>query len=101
MFKSKAVGKCNINIYIWGHSLADSDESYIHEIFSLDRQSNIECYVTVYFHKNDAPKLLNNLLDILGKDIVEKWMKNGWLRFKPNPEIQFQVNSQQELDEVS
>ena len=101
MFKSKAVGKCNINIYIWGHSLADSDESYIHEIFSLNRQSNIECYVTVYFHKNDAPKLLNNLLDILGKDIVEKWMKNGWLRFKPNPEIQFQVNSQQELDEVS
>jgi len=101
MFKSKAVGKCNINIYIWGHSLADSDESYIHEIFSLNRQSNIECYVTVYFHKNDAPKLLNNLLDILGKDIVEKWMKNGWLWFKPNPEIQFQVNSQQELDEVS
>lgn len=101
MFEDNAVGKRNINIYIWGHSLADSDESYIHEIFSLNRKSNIECYVTVYFYENDAPRLLNNLLDILDKDKVEQWMKKGWLKFEKNPEINFQTEDRAVLEEVS
>lgn len=84
---SSSFGIQDVNIYIWGHSLADSDESYIHEIFSFNEKSNIKCIVTVYFHKNDAPKLLSNLLDILNKEKVEKWMKKGWFKFEPNPDI--------------
>ena len=35
--------------------------------------------------------LLNNLLAILGKDKVEYWMRNKWLKFESNPEIKFQT----------
>lgn len=59
------------------HSLAESDESYINEIFSFNQHPNVQCPVTVYFHGNDAPRLLNNLLDILKKDKVEHGMKKG------------------------
>lgn len=31
--------------------------------------------------------LLSNLIYILKKDKVENWMKKGWLRFEPNPNI--------------
>ncbi|HCW3748850.1 TPA: hypothetical protein OXK62_003393, partial [Acinetobacter baumannii] len=31
--------------------------------------------------------LLTNLLHILGKEKVELWMKKGWLKFEPNPNI--------------
>ena len=48
--------------------------------------------VTVYYFNDSAEfVLLNNLLDILKKDKVEKWMKNKWLIFEPNPEINFGV----------
>ena len=80
-------GLQKINIYVWGHSLAESDEDYIREIFSLNRKKDVECNVCVYFYDNDAPQLLNNLLDILGKAIVEEWMKKGWLKFEENPDI--------------
>ncbi|WP_180146760.1 AbiH family protein [Acinetobacter sp. YH12052] len=94
MFESRGVGQRRINIYIWGHSLADSDENYIHEIFSLNRKESVECRVVVYFYENDAPTLLNNLLDILDKDIIEKWMKKGWLKFEKNLEIDFGINEE-------
>lgn len=87
LIDSNSVGQQNVNIYIWGHSLADSDESYINEIFSFNQRPNVQCIVTVYFHGSDAPRLLNNLLDILGKEKVEKWMKKGWLKFEQNPNI--------------
>lgn len=91
MFETRALGLRKINIYIWGHSLAESDESYIHEIFSLNRIDSVECRVVVYFYENDAPQLLNNLLDILDKELVERWMKKGWLKFEPNPKIDFGI----------
>ena len=87
LIDSNSTGQKNINIYIWGHSLAESDESYINEIFSFNQKPNVQCLVTVYFHGNDAPRLLNNLLDILKKDKVELWMKKGWLKFQENPNI--------------
>lgn len=87
LIDSNSIGQKNINIYIWGHSLAESDESYINEIFSFNQKPNVQCLVTVYFHGNDAPRLLNNLLDILKKDKVELWMKKGWLKFQENPNI--------------
>lgn len=76
-----------VYIYIWGHSLADSDESYIRELFSFNEGKKENFFITVYFHDNDAPRLLNNLLDNLGKAVVETWMKNLWLKFEKNPNI--------------
>lgn len=87
LIDSNSLGSSDVNIYIWGHSLADSDEAYIQEIFSLNEKLRVKCIVTVFYYKNDASKLLNNLLDILGKDKVEKWMKKGWLKFEENPNI--------------
>ena len=87
LINSNSVGQQNVNIFIWGHSLAESDETYINEIFSFNQKPNVQCLVTVYFHGNDAPRLLNNLLDILKKDKVELWMKKGWLKFEKNPDV--------------
>lgn len=42
-----------------------------------------------YCFSSAKSALLNNLLHILGKDKVEQWMKNKWLEFKPNPQIDF------------
>ncbi len=86
----------NINFYIWGHSLDVSDRDYIEEIFSLNDDIDRNVRVVVYYFDNSAKfSLLNNLLAILGKDKVEKWMKKKWLHFKPNPQINFEVEQQQ------
>ncbi|WP_163120154.1 AbiH family protein [Acinetobacter pittii] len=77
-----------LNISIWGHSLDVSDEVYINEIFSLneDRYDNVQ--VTIYYFDENAKfELLANLIHILKKDKVEKWMKNKWLYFKKNPDL--------------
>ena len=50
----------------------------------MDRNVRVTVY---YFDENAKFALLNNLLAILKKDKVEKWMKKGWLKFKPNPDI--------------
>ncbi|WP_436917307.1 AbiH family protein [Acinetobacter schindleri] len=76
------------NIYLWGHSLDKSDASYIQEIFSYNSEFDENIRVVVlYFNEAAKFSLLANLLDILGKNLVEKWMKEGWLAFKSNPDI--------------
>ncbi|RKG43503.1 hypothetical protein D7V51_10000, partial [Acinetobacter cumulans] len=87
MIDTNLSGVRSVNISIWGHSLADSDENYVEEIFKLNNKDNLECIVTIYYYKNDVSKLLNNLLGILKKEKVEKWMKKGWLKFEENPDI--------------
>ncbi|MDY6449361.1 AbiH family protein [Acinetobacter faecalis] len=78
----------DINFCIWGHSLDRSDQEYIKEIFELNDNEDAGVRVTVYFFNESAKfELLNNLLDILKKDKVEKWMKNKWLIFEKNPEV--------------
>ncbi|QIO07000.1 AbiH family protein [Acinetobacter shaoyimingii] len=101
MLENSNVGRREINIFIWGHSLAESDESYIREIFSLNRKERVLCTVIVYYYENDAPRLLNNLLDILGNEIIEKWMKKGWLKFLPNPKINFGIREISTIQEAS
>ena len=82
--------KLNLNISIWGHSLDLSDQDYIQDIFSLNDDIDRNVRVIIYyFDKNAKFALLNNLLAILNKDKVERWMKNEWLKFKKNPEIKF------------
>ena len=82
-----AMGK-GTKFIIWGHSLDQSDQEYIKEIFKLNEVRDTGVRVMVYYFDDNAKfSLLNNLLDILKKDKVEKWMKNGWLTFKENPEV--------------
>lgn len=94
--------KLDLNFNIWGHSLDVSDKDYILDLFSLnddiDRNVRVGVY---YFDKLAKFSLLNNLLAILGKDKVEQWMKNGWLQFKLNPEINFQIKERVALEELS
>lgn len=78
----------NFNFYIWGHSLDSSDEQYIKELFAFNNEDDQNVRVIVlYFNKQAKFDSLANLLDILEKEKVEKWMKKGWLKFEKNPNI--------------
>ena len=80
------------NIFIWGHSLDISDENYMNEIFSYNHKYDEHVRVTIYYFNPSAKfELLANLIHILGKDKVEQWMKNKWLKFEPNPKIDFGI----------
>ncbi|WP_228720283.1 hypothetical protein [Acinetobacter portensis] len=73
-----------------GHSLDSSDKDYINDLFCLNDDMDRRVRVVVYYYDDNAKfMLLNNLLAILGKDKVEKWMKNKWLIFEKNPEVKF------------
>ncbi|WP_151776747.1 AbiH family protein [Acinetobacter brisouii] len=77
-----------IQINIWGHSLDVSDEDYIQEIFSFNQDEDQYVRVIVFYFNHTAKfSLLANLLHILKKEKVEHWMKQGWLIFKPNPDV--------------
>ncbi|HFD2154403.1 TPA: hypothetical protein ACF2EP_002594, partial [Acinetobacter baumannii] len=81
-----AIQNINLKITIWGHSLDISDEVYINEIFSFNEEIDNNVRVTIYYFNSQAKSdLLTNLFHILGKDKVERWMKNKWLEFKENP----------------
>ncbi|HAV3444879.1 TPA: hypothetical protein JIE08_003303, partial [Acinetobacter baumannii] len=86
----------SINIFIWGHSLDISDEVYINEIFSLNNEDHINVII-YYFDNYSKFNLLTNLLHILGKEKVERWMKKKWLRFEPNPNI-VKINNIEPVD---
>jgi len=78
----------SFDFYIWGHSLDISDEQYIKELFSFNEEKDQKVRVIVFYFNQQAKfDLLANLLEILDKDLVEKWMKKGWLKFEPNPDI--------------
>ena len=77
-----------IQINIWGHSLDVSDEDYIQEIFSFNQNEDQYVRITVfYFNRTAKFSLLANLLHILGKEKVEYWMKQGWLKFEENLKV--------------
>lgn len=75
-----------IEIYIWGHSLDSSDRDYIEEIFSFNQGKDTSIRVVIYFY-NSPHQQLANLIYILGREIVETWMKNDWLEFIKMPNI--------------
>lgn len=75
-----------IEIYIWGHSLDSSDSDYVHEIFSFNNGIENSIRVIVYYYDKPHAQMAN-LISILGKDIVESWMKNEWLEFIRIPDI--------------
>lgn len=74
-------------IIIWGHSLDESDSEYIKEIFTLNDNSMLNSVIIqVWYHKSPHTQLAN-LMHIMGKDIIQQWMKKGWLVFESAPDI--------------
>lgn len=74
-------------IIIWGHSLDISDKEYIQDIFDLNNELNKQTtYLTVLYYSTPHTSLAN-LIHIMGKDIIQNWVKKGWLKFKKMPDI--------------
>ncbi|MGP4952540.1 AbiH family protein [Psychrobacter sp. T6-1] len=91
-FEYGAIGENElIEIYLWGHSLDSSDSDYIEEIFGFNQDSNPSINVIVYYFGSPHAQLAN-LISIMGKNVIEKWMKEGWLEFVESPDI-YQLNA--------
>lgn len=74
-------------IIIWGHSLDISDKEYIKDIFNINTTLNYpEVYLIIWYY-GTPHNVLANLIHIMGKDIIQNWVKKGWLRFEPTPDI--------------
>ena len=89
----------NSEVYIWGHSLDESDKEYLQEIFSYNTSAHgASMKVVVLYHADWArEQQLYNLLHIIKKEKVEAWMKRGWLRFEHMPEIEIDFEKLAEL----
>ena len=87
-------------IYVWGHSLASSDSDYIKEIFSFNKGNEVSLYLVIYYFPSPHAQLAN-LISIMGKDIIEIWMKKGWLEFVKAPDIYDLNNTEGYVDELS
>ena len=78
----------NLIFFVWGHSLDYSDNIYIKELFSFNEPYDQNVRIVIYYFNKQANfDLLANLIHILGKEKVEKWMKKEWLKFEKNPNI--------------
>lgn len=83
-------------IIFWGHSLADSDAEYIKAVFEMntdEKSPNVKLRVLCF--QNDPHELLANLIHIVSKEVVERWMKKGWLVFEAAPDI-YQLNNKEQ-----
>jgi len=75
-------------IIFWGHSLADSDAEYIKAVFEMntdEKSPNVK--LKVWCFQNDPHEPLANLIHIVSKEVVERWMKKRWLVFEAAPDI--------------
>ena len=67
--------------YFWGHSLDYSDRQYIREIFHLVEKSN-GSKIKIFYHSISAKgDQLKNLLGIIEKEKIERFMKFNILEF--------------------
>jgi hypothetical protein len=86
-----------IEIYVWGHSLDSSDSDYIKELFSFNQGRRASVNLIIYYF-NTPHSQLANLISIMGKDIIEKWMKKGWLEFVESPDI-YRLNKDEDYED--
>ncbi len=69
-------------IFIWGHSLDQSDGEYIKKIFDLFLVTVNSVILIIFYHDNLArASQLQNLLKIMDKQPVENAIKSGQLAF--------------------
>lgn len=73
-----------LQIYVWGHSMDVSDGDYVRELFSFPDEKVL---LVVFYFGNAKFDLLANLLKIVGREKIEKWMKKGWLKFEQAPDL--------------
>lgn len=67
--------------YFWGHSLDYSDRQYIREVFDLVENSE-GSKIKIFYHSISAKgDQLKNLLGIIEKEIIEKFMKDKIIEF--------------------
>lgn len=67
--------------YFWGHSLDYSDRQYIREVFNLVANSD-GSKIKIFYHSISAKgDQLKNLLGIIEKEIIEKFMKDKIIEF--------------------
>lgn len=93
-FETNVMGSNDIiEIYLWGHSLDSSDSDYIEEIFGFNQGPNPSINLIVYYFGSPHAQLAN-LISIMGKDIIERWMKEGWLEFVESPDI-YRLNTEE------
>ena len=65
---------------IFGHSLSENDKSYVEEIFYKSESQKSKIYI-FYISLLDKSQKLKNLLNIIGKETIERYMKNDKLEF--------------------
>lgn len=83
----------NYEILIWGHSLDVSDAEYIKEMFALNNESLLNrVTIEVWYHGSPHTQLAN-LMHIMGKNIIQEWMKKGWLSFKTQAPDVYELNN--------
>ncbi|MEC7119523.1 MAG: AbiH family protein [Pseudomonadota bacterium] len=73
-----------LEIYVWGHSMDASDGDYVKEIFDFDENF---VSVKVFYFGSAKFELLANLLKIVGREKIERWMKKGSLKFEKVPDL--------------
>lgn len=79
--------RAHYEVVIWGHSLDASDAEYIEEMFALnDNRMLNRVVITIWYHSSPHAQLAN-LMHIMGKDVIQEWMKKGWLVFETAPDI--------------
>ena len=82
----------NYKVIIWGHSLDASDAEYIKEIFTLNDEAMLnKVTIEVWYHGSPHVQLAN-LIHIMGKDIVQDWMKKDWLSFNTQAPNVYKLN---------
>lgn len=84
-------------VIIWGHSLDASDAEYIREIFSLNDEKMLNrIAIKVWYHDKPHTQLAN-LMHVMGKDIIQEWMKKDWLVFEEAPDIYKENNKGEQI----
>lgn len=79
--------RAHYEVVIWGHSLDASDAEYIEEMFALNDSRMLNRVVIKIWYHSSPHAQLANLMHIMGKDIIQEWMKKGWLVFEAAPDI--------------
>lgn len=79
--------RAHYEVVIWGHSLDTSDAEYIQEMFALNDSRMLNRVVIKIWYHSSPHAQLANLMYIIGKDVIQEWMKKGWLVFETAPDI--------------
>lgn len=77
--REKSLEEVPINVFIMGHSLADSDKGILKEIFMND----FVCKITIFYHSQLAyEQQVINLVSMFGKDFVIEQTANDRIVFE-------------------